>query len=302
MYYNISKSQQKHNTYIKETNCIMFINKRDENISVFEDTMQMIKASTALTSAVENSTEKTVIYHEPAKQAYPKDRKTTVDVTTERSFQAAFRLSQKYSGKRLAVLNFASATNPGGGVTRGSSAQEEGLCRCSTLYPCLNTYRLKNEFYYVNRAKHSAVYSDVCIYTPDVLIIKSDTSSPERLPENQWLNVDIITCAAPNLRPQPSNSMNPNAGAPVKLSDKELLELHISRGRNILSAAAENKADAVILGAFGCGAFRNDPKIVSQAYKTLCGEFDGVFDELCFAIYCSAKETANYDAFKAALL
>ena len=115
-------------------------------------------------------------------------------------------------------------------------------------------------------------------------MIKSDTSSPERLPEDKWINIDIITCAAPNLREQPSNHMNPNAGDPVKLSDRELLELHIKRGRNIMQTAVRNSADVLVLGAFGCGAFRNDPKIVSQAYKKLCTEFQAQSFCHCFMI------------------
>lgn len=280
----------------------MYSNKKEENIKIFEDTIRMINGSERLLLALENSIQNTVIYQPDTGAAEKTDRRhMTVTVTKERSLEAAARLSEKYEGKRIAVLNFASATNAGGGVTKGSSAQEEALCRCSTLYPCLNTDSLKEKFYQVNRAGHSALYSDVCIYTPDIFMIKSDTSSPKRLPDEQWISIDIITCAAPNLREQPSNHMNPNAGAPVKLSERELLEIHIKRGRNIMNAAALNNADVLVLGAFGCGAFRNDPKIVSQAYKKLCTEFSGYFDEICFAVYCPPDDQRNFNTFKATL-
>lgn len=280
----------------------MYSNKKEENIKIFEDTIRMINSSERLLLAVENSIQNTAIYQPYGDFSARSDRRhMTVTVTNERSLEAAARLSEKHEGGRIAVLNFASATNAGGGVTKGSSAQEEALCRCSTLYPCLNTEHLRKNFYQVNRAGHSALYSDVCIYTPDILMIKSDTSSPERLPEDKWINIDIITCAAPNLREQPSNHMNPNAGDPVKLSDRELLELHIKRGRNIMQTAVRNNADVLVLGAFGCGAFRNDPKIVSRAYKKLCTEFGGYFDEICFAAFCPPDDQRNFNEFKATL-
>ena len=68
-----------------------------------------------------------------------------------------------------------------------------------------------------------------------------------------------------------------------------------------LAAAAEQKAEIMILGAFGCGAFQNDPKVVAEAYKKVLEEFDGVFREVHFAVYCSPRDTANYDAFKKVL-
>ena len=110
-----------------------------------------------------------------------------------------------------------------------------------------------------------------------------------------------ITCAAPNLRERPGNAMNPSPGNQVHLSDKELMALHEKRGRHLLAAAAEQKAEIMILGAFGCGAFQNDPKVVAEAYKKILAEFDGVFREVHFAVYCSPRDTANYDVFKKVL-
>lgn len=148
---------------------------------------------------------------------------------------------------------------------------------------------------------HDTRYTDACIYTPGIVSIKSDTSLPQAVPESKWFKVDVITCAAPNLRERPYNAMNPGHGTPVKLTPAELLELHIKRGRHILDIAVANGANVVVLGAFGCGAFRNDPNIVARAYREILLSYRRVFDEIVFAVYCSPKDTGNYDTFKRVL-
>lgn len=117
-------------------------------------------------------------------------------------------------------------------------------------------------------------------------------------PESEWFQTDIITCAAPNLRKKPYNQMNPGCAEPVSVSDDELLDIHRQRGIQILSAAAENKADVLVLGAFGCGAFQNNPRIVSQAYKEILPQFKDYFKAICFAVYCRKKDMSNYRIFK----
>ena len=130
-------------------------------------------------------------------------------VSPKRTFEAA----RAYAGKmKTCVLNFASATNPGGGVVNGSSAQEEALCRCSTLYFNLNVREMWNGFYAPHRAAHDPLHNDDIIYTPGVVVFKSDTTFPKTMPETDWYEVNVITCAAPNLREKPSNRMNSGDG------------------------------------------------------------------------------------------
>jgi len=280
------------------------MNRRDQNVAVFGDTMEWIRAEEKLGGAVKHSQDNTKLYRAGMVLELlmkPRYERTEVEVTAWRSFEAAMREKRKNPDCRVAVLNFASATNPGGGVTRGSSAQEEALCRCSTLYPCLNTKWLKDHFYDFHRKKHDTRYTDSCIYTPDIMIIKSDTDVPERLPKDQWTAVDVLSCAAPNLREVPYNAMNPGSGEPVKVTKEELLKLHKSRGIQILSTAAENGVDILILGAFGCGAFKNDPAVVAKAYKEILPRFSGFFRKVHFAVYCPPKDMTNYLVFSEVL-
>ena len=120
--------------------------------------------------------------------------------------------------------------------------------------------------------------------------------------QEDWVAVDVISCAAPNLRPKPGNEHNPASGAAVSLSYSDQVNLHIRRTKHILHVAAANKADVLVLGAFGCGAFMNDPNAVAEAFRAALGEYAGWFRHIEFAVYCRPTETANYDAFSRILM
>lgn len=283
----------------------MYNDDREKRIEIFEDTMRLCRENARLAAAIKASQAGTKFY---AAEEYP-DRVTQivrrcaeVTVTSERTLEAAKRLSEKHRGKRVAVLNFASATNPGGGVVKGSSAQEESLCRCSTLYPCLITRELYDKYYSMHINQGDVRYTDACIYTPDIISMKSDAAFPRSVPESEWFSVDVITCAAPNLRADPYNYMNPGQGDAVKLTLHELPDIHKKRGAHILDIAAANGADIIVLGAFGCGAFQNDPNVVASAYKEILPAYKNAFDEIVFAVYCTPRDTVNYDTFKRILL
>lgn len=283
---------------------------KEQLIEIFEDTKRWYEEDLKLAEAVKRSIAQTKVYMEDDAPALWETLKNmgqnttgagAVTVSKNKTFEAALKLRQQFPDFKIAVHNFASATNPGGGVTRGSRAQEECLCRCSTLYPALNTKALWGQFYQFHRNRHDVRYTDACIYTPGVLIIKTDTEAPERMPETQWCSVDVLTCAAPNLRAIPNNAMNPGTGAPVKVSDRELLELHKKRARHMLAAAAVNGAKVLVLGAFGCGAFQNKPEVVARAYRETIDEFAPYFERIEFAVYCSPRESKNYEVFRRTL-
>lgn len=117
------------------------------------------------------------------------DRTAVIEVTGESSLQAARRMTGEGPG-RIAVLNYASARNPGGGYLNGAQAQEEALCRGSALYATL----LRAPDYYArHRAERSAFYTDRVIHSPGVPVFRDDrggcwtprtpsASSPRRRP------------------------------------------------------------------------------------------------------------------------
>ena len=276
------------------------MDRRERLIAVFEDTQAFYTSNRRLADAVQRSKAAVRLYAENDYPELPEAAKAgSVVVTKSKTFEAAMRVHEGSPKTKIAVLNFASATNPGGGVKSGSSAQEESLCRCSTLYPTLNQRRLWDQYYLPNREANNPLHTDVCIYSPDVLICKTDESIPQRLPEEQFVTVDVITCAAPNLRPIPGNRHNPDAGSAASITHQQLFDLHVRRAKHILHIAAVNGVDMLVLGAFGCGAFMNDPNVVAKAYAVAIEEYRRRFDVIEFAIYCRDWETANYDAFKA---
>lgn len=264
------------------------------NKEVFEDTMEMIKNDKILQTAVTKSKLKQkVILENDDIENYQDDgliKPGRIFVTKNTSFNAA----RNYEG-RTTVLNFASATTPGGGVLKGSSAQEECLCRCSTLYPALIEDDLNEKFYEPHRKEQNALHNNDIIVTPKVVIFKTDEYFP--IPKNDWRIVNVITCAAPNLRKE-NNEFNIDKPLEEKISDTELYNIHVKRAKRILDVALRIGTDDIILGAFGCGAFRNNPEIVAKAYRDVLEDYRKKFDNIEFAVYCNPTNTENFDVFK----
>ena len=274
---------------------------RNENVTIFRDTEAMCRTHPRLRESISFSRANQKVILEGDGVSAPRGdggEMGRLIVSSKRTFEAAFAYARTM---KTCVLNFASAGNPGGGVVNGSSAQEEALCRCSTLYFNLNTSEMWNRFYSPHRAAHDPIHNDDIIYTPRVTVFKSDTAFPAALPEAEWYELDVISCAAPNLREHPSNSMNTGDGdRRIRLAPDELRRLHEKRLSRILNVAAANGEEAIILGAFGCGAFRNDPKVVSAAAAAVMPQYRMRFKVIEFAIYCRSDDTQNYDAFKTA--
>ena len=210
------------------------------------------------------------------------------------------RLAAENAGSRIAVMNFANAFQAGGGVVKGAGAQEECLCRTSTLYPLLYRKTLRDTFYKHHRTLNTPKATDALIYTEDVVICKTDEDLPKRMPREQWVNVDVITVAAPDLRDK-SNPYAPLADGGTFMKNAELFGYHVKRAIHVLTCAAAQGADILVLGAFGCGAFRNDPTVVAHAYKVAIEVFPKVFRKIEFAVYCNPADQKNYETFSRVL-
>ncbi|MEU7719063.1 TIGR02452 family protein [Streptomyces tibetensis] len=209
-------------------------------------------------------------------------RNALVEVTGESSLEAAHRL-----GGPLAVLNFASARNPGGGYLNGAQAQEEALCRASALYTCLLEARA---FYDHHRAHRDPFYTDRVIHSPAVPVFRDDRGGLLAEP----YTVGFLTSPAPN------------AGVVLRSAPERAHELPRAlavRAERVLETAAAHGYGRLVLGAWGCGVFRNDPAQVAEAFRALLGpggRFAGAFEHVVFAILDRTRDRAVLGAFEGA--
>jgi uncharacterized protein (TIGR02452 family) len=209
---------------------------------------------------------------------------TRIDVTPETTAAAARRLWKTEQQDRVAALSFASARHPGGGFLGGARAQEEDLARCSALYACLLT---QPRYYEANRAHGTPLYTDHIIYAPDIPFFRDDDYAllDEPFP------VSIVTAPAPNAGALPPQW--PDAGAQVRAA----LE---SRTASVLAVAADRGHRRLVLGAWGCGVFRNDPGDVAAVFAAWLASpsFAGMFDHVVFAVYDRGREQTTLRAFR----
>ena len=262
---------------------------------IFQETMRVCSAEAELRDAVEKSiAAQRILWQEDAEPLWSPRyfQPARRVVSRKRSFEAARAYAQR--GKRVCVLNFASSVSPGGGVTYGSQAQEESLCRVSSLYAALSDVSAK-PFYdrhweMIHAGEMTRENRDDCIYTPGVVVVREDAGGEDLLPKEERYQVDVITCAAPDLRIVSDRSRY----APAQ---DELLARLTRRWRRILAMAAANRAQVLILGAFGCGVFANPPKLVAQAFGLAAKEIDHCFETIEFAVYSRDTDSPNYRAF-----
>lgn len=170
---------------------------------------------------------------------------------------------------RLVLLNFASARNPGGGFIGGAKAQEEDLCRCSGLYKTLVPH---TDYYESNRQQKCMLYTDHAIYSPDVPFFKI-RGTGNLLPDP--FLASVITMPAPNTGPY------------LKRAGSSLAKLEAcfaQRWLNVLAIARDQGHDTVLLGAWGCGAFRGDPVMASRTAKAAIRQMGADFKRIDFAI------------------
>ena len=196
-----------------------------------------------------------------------------ISVTSESSLEACRRI-----GDGVGLLSFASAHRPGGGFLSGAQAQEESIARSSGLYASL---MYAKEFYKAN--KHSsALYTDAAIWSPHVPIFKDDSGAPLDKPHH----ANVLTIPAPN------------AGAWLLSGSARELDASLNRRMEVMfSRFTEHGAKDLVLGAWGCGVFGNDPEVVAWAFKNALKKWP--FDSATFAIY-RGGEVAN--TFKRVLL
>ncbi|MFJ2442870.1 TIGR02452 family protein [Streptomyces sp. NPDC087658] len=208
---------------------------------------------------------------------------TRIEVTGESGLGAARRLTAAAPGP-VAVLCFASARNPGGGYLNGAQAQEEALCRSSALYTTLLSVP---EFYAHHRADRSPFYTDRVVCSPAVPVFRDDRG---RLLDTPY-GVGFLTSPAPNAGVIARTAPDLAPLIPAALA---------SRAQRVLETAVVRGYRRLVLGAWGCGVFMNDPAAVAEVFRaqlTGGGRFAGHFDETVFAVLDRTAGATTRGAF-----
>lgn len=268
---------------------------RTRNKLIAEDTMKIIGEGKydigdrviEIKNTLENATKNSILYSPSMFDNLtinPRENgRTSFEVRNETTLNAVKRL--KLEGyKNVAALNFASAKNPGGGFLKGSMAQEESLAIASGLYPCISQMK---EMYEHNKSIRTCLYSDYMIYSPDVPVFKNEDGGL----------VDCYTCSfitAPAV----------NAGV-VRKQERDKVKLINSTMKNriekILKVGIVNNCDAIILGAFGCGVFENNPTDVANYFKDCLvknSEIRNQYKKVVFAVLDESKNEEMIKPFK----
>ena len=258
-----------------------------ELISCFQDTLKI--SENELCDETREAIQNTRVLKEDIASNVEIEYKDALEsAEVEVEVNTTFHSAKNYlKDGKVAVLNFANPEHPGGGVQNGAMAQEECLCRSSNLYECLKDKKVFEDYYFYHVKRSGAWFTDRMIYSPGITVFKDDSQVPVLMPENEWFQVDVITCAAPYF------------GGNITIDEEELKQVLIKRIKNILDAAVLNQVQIIILGAFGCGAFRNPPEIVAQVFYKVIYELNyrKYFKRIVFAIKPSGEHCRNIEAF-----
>jgi len=185
---------------------------------------------------------------------------TLVSIVNRTTLAAARAMVEE--GHRPLALNFANGVEPGGGFLRGATAQEETLCRSSALYATL----FGDPMYDFHRENEPTASSDWAILSPDVPVFRDDAGMEFDKP----CSLSFLTCAAPY------------APAIGRTDSAKMLRQRIHR---VLAIARAYDFHSLVLGAWGCGVFANDPRQTALDFRqALEGDFAGAFARVVFAI------------------
>lgn len=222
-----------------------YINNNDEVIDISKEVKKSVNESIYLKDV-------------PIKKDYLKNQEYyKVENHTEHVGTIDCIINLRDDGEKgnIVALNFASATNPGGGYLNGCTAQEESLCRASMLYPCLVANK---QMYKDNKSKYTPLYSDRMIYSPDVVVFRNDKG--EVL--DKFVQASFIT----------SPAVNRKIAKALFISDFAIEKVMDIRIRKIISLALEQSPSVIILGAFGCGVFGNDRKLIYELFENVIND------------------------------
>lgn len=206
----------------------------------------------------------------------PKSGDPIITVTGNSAVDDLIKLNEKYPDSKIGLLNFASSHSPGGGFIRGAMAQEEALCQASTLYIQLKGSGL----YELNKFARDGIYTDNMAVSETKFLRDS---------KYMWLRKAVTAAVV--------TSAAVNVGRVDRGRENLVAPAMKGRMEKIIKLFAESGCDVLILGAFGCGVFGNDPGFIAEQWKTLTDKYGGYFTEICFSVM-SFRDKTNFNVFR----
>lgn len=251
------------------------MDKRQFRIDVFNETIEHVLNS----KLIDESKIIGTWVHSGLPSQKPRRRFDVTEVSVINRDCLLAAIDEVNDGNKVCVLNMASFKRPGGGVLNGSMAQEEELFRRTNLFRSLYMY---------DKEKFNIAYGDLtkdkkgyplglltAIYSPGITILR-DTPNTDYafLPEDSRVMVDVVTSSAVR---------NYNEDATIPMIEK-VRNIMTNKIHQMLAICAVNDVDVPVLGAYGCGAYRNNPEEVAQLFKNVILEYDGVFKKIVFPV------------------
>lgn len=243
---------------------------RRQNVEIFGETLKKARTIQTIPIAVQNTAKDRELARKTYLKQGSKDQ-ATIQVTEENCITALQRVAKQYPPGKVAILNMASFMHPGGGVVRGANAQEEFLCRISNLYTPLVD------------ARKAGLYP-----LKDGLIVKNVTFFRDEeydwLRPNDWVVADVITISAFKFK----------FGQKITREQEKQQFLRVQQLLDMCLGY-----DAIVLSAFGCGAYHNSPAIISQFFKDLLltHGYRYAFKKIVFAILNDENSNGNFETF-----
>lgn len=257
---------------------------KEERIAVYENTLRLAKKghytspmgkeiticdTDKMISGTKFYGKKAVVDH----KSLPK-YETTLEVIDSDTLYAAKDLIDK--GFNPCVLNMASFHTPGGGVTRGSSAQEENIFRRTNIFQSLYQFNGIGTQYGIKQRdeRYPLDYNFGGIYTPNVTVFKGSDDTNYTLLEEPF-EVGVVSVAAVKNPHCENGKLAPWVVDTIK-----------NKIRQILDIALENGHDSIVLSAFGCGAYKTPPTEMARLFKKVLtsDNYKNAFKVIYFAI------------------
>lgn len=269
----------------------------------FVDTFTMCKENPVLSESVRRSIAEQIVIPETAEcsTTYTRKHREVKDGEVVLSSRRTFEAAARYKNKKIAVLNFANACCPSNPAIGLDFMQEKCLCRESTLNSCIDTSECWSKFYNHHREMYGyfgnppaferLIHSGNMIYTPGVTVFKTFDKVPRLMPQSKWFDVDVITMAAPDGGGYGKRNRD--------LMYEAFLDIFTKRFDHIMIEASAHNVDVLILGAFGCGEYGNDPAVVATAMARSIVSHRTEFDTIEVALY-ENRTKRNYRAFRLA--